>query len=91
MAYSVIFKGLASETLTMLQKVYDQHKLDLVKSCLFLFWMATKVDLGGLGRQYDWLYCIKFPSNQFLPHWKKITMNFNLQKYSFKAGQGFTF
>lgn len=65
---SVIFKRLATRSLTMVEWVYGQHKLDLV--WLLFFWnredtrMGGRVDLGGMGANKIEVHRVKFPNNQ---------------------------
>lgn len=48
---TVFFKGMATGSLTMLQRVYGQHKLDLVYFyfifLLLLFWTRSQVSAGS--------------------------------------------
>lgn len=63
-------EGLATGSLTILQRVSEQYTLDLGFFFFFCFrWggEATKVgeaDLGGLGSECDWVHNVKVPNNQ---------------------------
>lgn len=65
---SVFYKRLATRSLTMVEWVYGQHKLDLV--WLLFFWnredtrMGGRVDLGGMGANKIEVHRVKFPNNQ---------------------------
>lgn len=68
---SVIFKELATESLTMLEEVYEQHKLELYFFILFAFALEEAVKVGMLGvalRGLEFngigIHCMKLLNNQ---------------------------
>lgn len=63
---SVIFKGLATGSLTILQWIYGQHELDLVY--FFSFFSKWFFGVGWTWDEWETsvirVYCVKFPNNK---------------------------
>lgn len=66
---SVVFKELVTGSVIMLQRVYEQHKLDL--GFFFLLFCGrghkgwgSRLDLGGLESKCDGVHSVKFPNKQ---------------------------